>query len=80
MLAAHMYGMNVRLLMKLTAGERREVDAILELARNAPPSQARARFSSDSGPVNRSDNCQKKRHPAKFGHVVRELGRPPFRP
>lgn len=38
-LADHIYGMNVRTLMNFTATERHEVDRILEMAKDAPPSK-----------------------------------------
>jgi hypothetical protein len=52
-LAAHIYGKNVRSLMTFTEQEQREVGSILELAKNAPPSEALD--SSASSPEGR---CQ----------------------
>lgn len=40
-LAEHIYGLNVRTLMNFTELERTEVDSVLALARNAPPSHGR---------------------------------------
>jgi hypothetical protein len=39
-LASHIYGRNVRTLMSFTGGEQAEVNSILALAKNAPPSKA----------------------------------------
>lgn len=41
-LAAHIYGRNVRVLLRATAMEKAEIDRILKLAHDAPPSPALA--------------------------------------
>jgi hypothetical protein len=52
-LAAHMYGLNVRMLMRFTPAEETEVGAILRLAQYAPPSRVLSRSERRSSPRNR---------------------------
>lgn len=54
-LADHMYGSNVRVLINLTAEERREAEAILAMAEPAPPSEARKAATKRSDRVCRSE-------------------------
>ncbi len=57
-LARHMYGKNVRVLINLSSEERREVKKILRLAEDAPPSNqlAEGDFQDTSGKC-RSKSC-----------------------
>jgi hypothetical protein len=79
-LARRMYGKNVRVLMNsLSPKERREVEGILELARNAPPSSYSAepnvRDASDTCPpksrdVRTTNDCQLSKRRKHRGEVI----------
>jgi len=55
-LAAHVYGLNVRVLMKFTPAEETEIGTILRLAQRAPPSRVLSRAKGRSSSGNRGQN------------------------